>query len=88
MTPNNESGGGPGQPRRAPVDFTIRFDPDRPHPFFAPSDWNEAAEELRHGNEKIVRFFEACGRGGYPIGVEPPVVGLSRPGSLERAEGG
>lgn len=77
MSLNTETGGQPAGPRKAPVDFTIRFDPDHPHPFFAPRDWTEASEELKRGNEKIARFFEACSQGGYPPGVEPPVVALS-----------
>lgn len=77
MSPNTEGGGRPSEPRRKPVDFTIRFDPENPHPFFEPRDWREAAEELRRGNEKIAQFVEACARGGYPAGVEPSVVGLS-----------
>jgi carbonic anhydrase len=78
MSPNADSGGlPPAVPPRAPVDFTIRFDPERPNRFFAPADWSEAAEELKRGNLKIVRFFEACARGGYAPGDRPPIVALS-----------
>jgi carbonic anhydrase len=71
----------PGRPsdvsKAAPVDFTYRFQPSRPKAFFVPEDADQAVAELRKGNEKIVRFFEAC-QSGRPAAARAQVVNLSR----------
>lgn len=60
----------------APVDFIYRYNPADPKDFFIPKDWEEAVTELRHGNDKIVRFFDACKRGKLETRI--PVVELSK----------
>jgi carbonic anhydrase len=59
-----------------PVDFIYRYSPSDPKEFFIPKDWEEAATELRNGNDKIVRFFDACKHG--KLETRPPVVELSQ----------
>ncbi|MDB5349564.1 MAG: cynT 4 [Planctomycetota bacterium] len=63
--------------RRAPIDFTYRFQPDDPKPFFIPRDWEDASVYLQGGNHLIVRFYEACRRGAYKPGSRPPIVEIS-----------
>jgi len=62
---------------RPPIDFTYRYSPDNPKPFFAPTDWKSAAVFLEAGNSLIVRFFNACQRGYLNPDSAPPVVELS-----------
>jgi carbonic anhydrase len=61
------------------VDFTYRFNPASPKPFFVPKDWQEAELYLRVGNELSVRFHDACKHHGYASGERPSVVEISSP---------
>lgn len=64
-------------PLRDAIDFTYRFQPDNPKPFFVPRDWEAASVFLQVGNELIVRFYEACRRGHYRTDAGPPIVEIS-----------
>lgn len=74
-----DGGGSPHQDCDANscIDFTYRFRPARPKPYFIPRDWHEAALYLRVGNELIVRFHDACKHQGYAPGEWPSVVEIS-----------
>ncbi len=74
--PDREASAGPlASP--SPIDFVYRYQPNRPKPFFAPRDWQEAVDYLRKGNQKIIHFYEACKQHGYPSGLTSQVVDLS-----------
>jgi carbonic anhydrase len=66
----------PKKKAAAPVDFIFRYDPQRPKAFFVPADWEEAAAELRNGNDAICRFFDACRHG--ELETKPPVLEIGR----------
>ena len=59
------------------IDFTYRYSPHNPKPFFVPQDWEAASVFLQGGNAMIARFYEACRVGAFEPGVGPPVVEIS-----------
>lgn len=81
-----------GEPRQEQdpsscIDFTYRYRPERPKPFFVPRDWREAELYLRVGNELIVRFHDACKHDGYAPGDWPSVVEISGPEAKAEPKG-
>jgi carbonic anhydrase len=62
---------------RSPIDFTYRYRPDEPKPFFVPRDWEDASVYLQAGNDLISRFYQACRDGAYPDDAHIPVVEIS-----------
>lgn len=66
-----------GSEPKSPIDFTFRYSPSHPKPFFIPKDWQEAELYLRVGNELMVRFNEACRQHRFPPGEGPSIVELS-----------
>ena len=82
-TPRNGSPQGDGEPRSAegtpaPIDFTYRYRPDNPRPFFVPDNWQSASVFLEAGNALIVRFYNACRRGHLNPDAPPAVVEISQ----------